>query len=241
MRGMSLASERSTAVLDWNNNYGDDENKVILFHCGRSPKAMAGKGTLTSHKMFDKNDPGCGWGTNEGRIAPFDMTFSNCQTKDGKLFIYASEGKMTDLPIEPAYFGCAGVADIPNLQDKPDRVGERRVQAPHFHWGRPYEGHPQRSLHDLLALRMGGDRLMECVGGLDIGTTGAKIVVFSLQGDILRRFYAPYPSTRGNAGHELDARTLKETLLSLARQGSRGIPFLAGARNHLVWGILRLP
>lgn len=119
MRGMSLASERSTAVLDWNNNYGDDENKVILFHCGPVAQSlMAGKGTLTSHKMFDKNDPGCGWGTNEGRIAPFDMTFSNCQTKDGKLFIYASEGKMTDLPIEPAYFGCAGVADIPNLQDK---------------------------------------------------------------------------------------------------------------------------
>lgn len=69
---------------------------------------------------------------------------------------------------------------------------------------------------------------MECVGGLDIGTTGAKIVVFSLQGDILRRFYAPYPSTRGNAGHELDARTLKETLLSLARQALEAFPSLLG-------------
>ena len=34
MRAMNLASEQPTAVLDWNNNYGDDENKVILFHCG---------------------------------------------------------------------------------------------------------------------------------------------------------------------------------------------------------------
>ncbi|MBE5808785.1 MAG: hypothetical protein E7317_10670, partial [Clostridiales bacterium] len=30
MRAMALASEQPTAVLDWNNNYGDDENKVIL-------------------------------------------------------------------------------------------------------------------------------------------------------------------------------------------------------------------
>ncbi len=34
MRAMNLASEQPTAVLDWNNNYGDDEDKVILFHCG---------------------------------------------------------------------------------------------------------------------------------------------------------------------------------------------------------------
>ena len=79
---------------------------------------MAGKGTLTSHKMFDKGDPGSGWGTNEGRIAAFPMTFSNCQTKDGKLIVYASEGEMTDLPIEKAFFGCGGVAEIPDLQNK---------------------------------------------------------------------------------------------------------------------------
>ena len=119
MRAMALASGHATAVLDWNNNYGDDENKVILFHCGPVAQSlMAGKGTLTSHKMFDKGDPGSGWGTNEGRIGAFPMTFSNCQTKDGKLIVYASEGQMTDLPIEKAFFGCGGVADIPNLQNK---------------------------------------------------------------------------------------------------------------------------
>ncbi|MDY2913830.1 MAG: hypothetical protein SOV58_04275 [Candidatus Enteromonas sp.] len=119
MRGMALASEEPTAVLDWNNNYGDDENKVILFHCGPVAQSlMTQKGTLTSHKMFDKGDPGSGWGTNEGRIASFPMTISNCQTKDGRLIVYASEAEMTDLPIEKAFFGCAGVADIPDLQNK---------------------------------------------------------------------------------------------------------------------------
>lgn len=119
MRAMLLASGKPTAVLDWNNNYGDDEDKVILFHCGPVAQSlMAGKGTLGSHKMFDKGDPGSGWGVNEGRIAAFPMTFSNCQTKDGKLIIYASEGEFTEDIIEDGYFGCGGVAKIPNLQDK---------------------------------------------------------------------------------------------------------------------------
>ena len=119
MRAMALASEKPTACLDWNNNYGDDENKVILFHCGPVAQTlMDGKGTVTEHKMFAKGDPGSGWGTNEGRIAAFDMTFSNGFTEDGKFKIYFSEGKFTGEPIEKEYFGCGGVAEIKNLQDK---------------------------------------------------------------------------------------------------------------------------
>ena len=119
MRAMSLASEGATTVLDWNNNYGDDENKVILFHCGPVAQSlMTCKGTVTEHKMFAKNDPGSGWGCNEGRIKPMPITISNCQTKDGKIVIYASEAKFTDDVIEPEFFGCGGVAEIDDLQNK---------------------------------------------------------------------------------------------------------------------------
>lgn len=119
MRAMALASEQPTACLDWNNNYGDDENKVILFHCGPVAQSlMAGKGTVTEHKMFAKGDPGSGWGTNEGRIAAFDMTFSNGFTEDGKFKVYASEARFTGEPIEKEFFGCGGVAEIPGLQNK---------------------------------------------------------------------------------------------------------------------------
>ena len=124
MRAMALASEKPTACLDWNNNYGEDENKVVLFHCGSTAQGlMKGKGTLTDHKMFEKTDKGSGCGTNEGRIAAFPMTFSNCQTKDGKLLMYISEGEMTDDEIENGYFGCAGVAEIPHLQEKLVKLG----------------------------------------------------------------------------------------------------------------------
>ena len=119
MRAMNLASQEPTAVLDWNNNYGDDEDKVILFHCGPVAQSlMTAKGTVTEHKMFAKGDPGSGWGSNEGRIKAFPMTFSNCQTKDGRLVVYASQGEFTGDPIEDGYFGCGGVARIPGLQDK---------------------------------------------------------------------------------------------------------------------------
>lgn len=119
MRAMNLASGQSTACLDWNNNYGTDQNKVILFHCGPVAQSlMTEKGLVTEHKMFAKCDPGSGWGCNEGRIRAFDMTFSNCKTEDGKLTIYASEAKFTGEPIENTYFGCGGVAEIPDLQNK---------------------------------------------------------------------------------------------------------------------------
>jgi L-fucose isomerase-like protein len=119
MRAMQLASGQPTAVLDWNNNYGDDGNKVILFHCGPVAQSlMTGRGTVTEHKMFAKGDPGSGWGSNEGRIRPFPMTFSNCRTEDGKLIIYADEGEFTADPIEDGFFGCGGVAEIPDLQNK---------------------------------------------------------------------------------------------------------------------------
>lgn len=119
MRALSLAAQGPAACLDWNNNYGEDPDKVILFHCGSTAqKLMKEKGTVTSHKMFDKGDPGSGFGTNEGRIGAFPMTYSNCKTENGKITVYVSEGEFTADEIEEAFFGCGGVAKIPDLQNK---------------------------------------------------------------------------------------------------------------------------
>ena len=119
MYSLQLASQMPAACLDWNNNYGSDENKVILFHCGPVAQSlMTEKGTVTDHKMFAKGCPGCGWGSNEGRISAFDMTYSNCKTEDGKLTFYVDEGKFTGEEIEKEFFGCGGVAQIDDLQRK---------------------------------------------------------------------------------------------------------------------------
>ena len=117
MYSLMLASEQPAACVDWNNNYGDDPDKVILFHCGPIAQSlMEKKGIVTDHKMFAKANPGCGWGSNEGRIAAFPMTFSNCKTENGRLTFYIGDGEFTGEPIEDGFFGCGGVAHIDNLQ-----------------------------------------------------------------------------------------------------------------------------
>lgn len=154
MRAMSLASEGSTAVLDWNNNYGEDEDKVILFHCGPVAQSlMTCKGTVTEHKMFAKTDPGSGWGCNEGRIKPMPITISNCQTKDGKIVIYASEAKFTDDVIEDGYFGVAGVAEIPDLQNKLIRLARGGFK----HHTAICEGHFKEILKEAFTTYLGYD------------------------------------------------------------------------------------
>lgn len=125
MRSMVLASEKPAACLDWNNNYGDDPDKVILFHCGPVAQSlMKAKGRVTDHKMFAKGNPGCGWGSNEGQIASFPMTYSNCKTENGKLTFYIGEGEFTNDPIESEFFGCGGVAIIRDLQPKLIKLGQ---------------------------------------------------------------------------------------------------------------------
>src|SRR5437762_13719781 len=38
MHALRLASETPSALLDWNNNYGEDPNKAVCFHCSNLPK-----------------------------------------------------------------------------------------------------------------------------------------------------------------------------------------------------------
>ena len=125
MQALHLASEEPSTCLDWNNNYGDEEDKCILFHCGPVPQSlMAAKGTVVDHPMFAKSfGDGCGWGPNVGRIAPMDMTFASCLTENGKLTYYVDEGKITSDPIADEFFGCAGVAEISGLQRKLHTLG----------------------------------------------------------------------------------------------------------------------
>jgi len=152
MVALMLASEKPATVLDWNNNYGEDPDKVILFHCGPVPQTlMTEKGSVTDHKMFAKADPGCGWGSNEGRIRAFPFTFSNCKTENGKLIVYAGEGRFTDDLIEEGFFGCAGVAEIPNLQEKLLRLGRNGFR----HHTSVGEGHVASALKEAFSTYLG--------------------------------------------------------------------------------------
>jgi L-fucose isomerase-like protein len=125
MHALKLASGRPAACLDWNNNYGDDEGKCILFHCGPVPKSlMTGQGRIEDHAILaNAVGKGCAWGCNTGRIAPTLFTFGSLMTEDGQLKFFLGQGEFTRDPIAKDYFGCAGVAEIPGLQDGLRTIG----------------------------------------------------------------------------------------------------------------------
>lgn len=125
MRALHLASGEPATCLDWNNNYADDDDKCILFHCGPVPQAlMTDRGHIADHAILaNAVGEGCGYGCHVGRIAPFDFTFGSLLTEAGKLHFYLGQGAFTADPIPPDFFGCGGVAQIAKLQDVLLHVG----------------------------------------------------------------------------------------------------------------------
>lgn len=126
MHALALASRKPATCLDWNNNYGDNDDKCILFHCGPVPPSMmTAKGQIVDHAILaNAVGKGCSFGCNVGRIAPIDMTFGSMVTEAGKLNFYLGEGAFTDDEIPSDFFGCGGVAEIPDLQKLLLHVGK---------------------------------------------------------------------------------------------------------------------
>ena len=158
MRALRLASGRAAACLDWNNNYGDEPDKCILFHCGPVPQSlMAAKGTVIDNPILAKSlGPGCGWGPNVGRIAPSPATLASSKTEGGRLAFYLGEGEITNDKIADDFFGCAGVVRIANLQEKLRKIG----QAGYRHHVSITAGHVERPLREAFTRYLGYD-LME--------------------------------------------------------------------------------
>ena len=117
MHALQLASGTPSALLDWNNNYADDPDKAVCFHCANLPKHF-----FRSFKMdFQEIIAGTvgkenTYGTVVGLIKPEKMSFARFSTDDtaGKMRGYVGEGHFTDDPLNT--FGGAGVVHIPHMQ-----------------------------------------------------------------------------------------------------------------------------
>ena len=53
------------------------------------------------------------------------MTFGNLMTENGEMKFYLGEGRFTEDEVPANFFGCAGVAEIPQLQDALIEIGGR--------------------------------------------------------------------------------------------------------------------
>lgn len=148
MKALHLASYQPVGLLDWNNNYYDEDDKCILFHCGPMPASlMDGKGQVTDHLiLMNSVGEGKSYGCNVGRIRPMNFTFSSLMTDEGKVKMYLGEGRFTTDPIPTNFFGVAGVAEIPNLQDVLLHIG---IQG-HRHHVSVTPGHLSKPLGEAL-------------------------------------------------------------------------------------------
>ena len=119
MYALTLASETPSALLDWNNNYGDDPNKAVCFHCSNLPKHFFKQGVKMAYQLIIAGTVGKEntHGTLDGTVKAGAMSFARFSTDDfaGKITGYVGEGRFTDDPLNT--FGGAGVVEIPKMQE----------------------------------------------------------------------------------------------------------------------------
>ena len=122
MLALAAASGRPSALVDWNNNYGDEPDKGVVFHCSNLPKDLF-QGTGEQAPKMDYQTIIAGtvgkertYGTIVGRLRGGDFTYLRLGTDDvaGEIRGYVGEGRLTDDRL--ATFGGYGVVEVPDLQ-----------------------------------------------------------------------------------------------------------------------------
>ena len=122
MYAMAQASGQPSALMDWNNNYGEDPDKGVIFHCSNLPKAVfvskgAGKPVMDYQEIIagtvGKENT---YGTIVGRIKAVPFSYLRVSTDDaaGRVRAYIGEGELTGDPLKT--FGGYGVVKIQNFQ-----------------------------------------------------------------------------------------------------------------------------
>jgi L-fucose isomerase-like protein len=117
MYAMALASGQPSALVDWNNNYGEDPDKGIIFHCSNLPKDVFADVKMDFQEIISLSvDKENTYGTVVGRIKTGPFTYCRVATDDerGTIRAYLGEGELTDDPI--LTFGGYGVVRIPDYQ-----------------------------------------------------------------------------------------------------------------------------
>jgi L-fucose isomerase-like protein len=117
MYALQLASGSPSAIVDWNNNYGDDPEKCVIFHCSNLPKHFFEDFKMDFQEIIagsvGKDNT---FGTVVGKLKSGPITYCRVSTDDlkGGMRAYVGEGETTD--DRPKSFGGYGVLKVPGLQ-----------------------------------------------------------------------------------------------------------------------------
>lgn len=120
MLALQLASGRPSAIVDWNNNYGDDPDKGVVFHCSNLPKdVFIDEIPRMDYQAIIAGTVGRAntYGTIVGRVRENPFTYLRISTDDltGSMCAYVGEGKFTTDQLET--FGGYGVVQVPRFQE----------------------------------------------------------------------------------------------------------------------------
>lgn len=117
MYALQLASGRPAALVDWNNNYGDQQDKCVFFHCGNwakdfLPDIRIGTAPILGTVLGEANTVGA----LAGRTPAGPVTFGRVSTDDltGKIRAYVGEGRFTNDALDT--FGTKAVVQVAGLQ-----------------------------------------------------------------------------------------------------------------------------
>lgn len=120
MLALQLASGRPSALVDWNNNYGDDPDKGVVFHCSNLPKdifvddiPVMDYQAIIAGTVGRENT----YGTIVGRVRANPFTYLRISTDDlnGRMVAYMGEGEFTNDRLNT--FGGYGVIHVPRFQE----------------------------------------------------------------------------------------------------------------------------
>ncbi len=125
MYALALASGKPSAIVDWNNNYGDDPDKGVIFHCSNLPRDIFVDETIASEDIPAMDYQGIiagvvgkenTFGTVVGRVRSGPFTYCRVSTDDvnGKISAYVGQGELTGDSLKT--FGGFGVVRVPKLQ-----------------------------------------------------------------------------------------------------------------------------
>jgi L-fucose isomerase-like protein len=117
MYALQLASNFPGALVDWNNNYADDPDRCVLFHCGNWASSFVPDNEIKTAPILgttlgEQNT----YGAMAGRASAGPLTYARVSTDDvhGMIRTYTGEGQLTDDPLDT--FGHRAVAHVPDLQ-----------------------------------------------------------------------------------------------------------------------------
>jgi L-fucose isomerase-like protein len=117
MYALQLASGSPSALADWNNNYADDPDRCVFFHCGNWAKSFIPDleiktAPILGTTLGEENT----FGAMSGRAAAGQMTYARISTDDtsGLIRAYTGEGEITNDPLDT--FGHRAVVYTLGLQ-----------------------------------------------------------------------------------------------------------------------------